>query len=146
MTIKVNVSTSAGVNHWIRQTNAGRSLFAAMVLFALFMRIAIPNGFMPTANADGFKISLCTGMGAVEMWLGKDGKIHKEDPNKGEQHKQPCVFAALGMGASVPIIAAVATLIRLVDTSPALTHLKSGAVGRGLAAPPPPQTGPPALI
>ena len=117
-----------------------------MALFALMMRIAVPSGFMPTATVDGFKISLCTGMGAVEMWLGKDGKIHKEDPNKGEQHKQPCVFAALGMGASVPIIAAVATLIRLVDTSPALTHLKSGAVGRGLAAPPPPQTGPPALI
>ena len=100
---------------------------------------------MPTASADGmFRISICSGMGAQTAWIDRDGKIHKEAPTSGHHDPQPCRFSVLGLGlGAAPTIglalpAAFAGVVALVAR-------QTFAIGHGLAAPPPPSTGPPTL-
>ncbi len=112
----------------------------------MLVRLLIPAGWMPTTGTDGMaRISICTGMGAQTAFIDRDGKLHKEAPTSGHQDPQPCGFGGLGLGIGetpalallLPVIAA--SVITLV-TRPTMS------IGHGLAAPPPPSTGPPSLI
>lgn len=130
------------MNHWIRQSQAGRGLFALLILCALAIRVAIPTGFMPTQSLHGIVISLCTGEGAVKAILPiqKDGEPADHRKSVGGE----CSFAVgLGGGLLVAMpVAAIATPMLFVPrgTSRAIADL---TVHR-LAAPPPPSQGPPA--
>ncbi len=126
----------------IRQPN----LMLALLALTLAMRVIVPSGFMPTTGTDGMvRISLCTGMGPQTAWLDKSGQVHKEAPGKGQHDPQPCGFGVLALGTDVPNEPAVEPLIPL-NVSAALLPNFAVAIGRGLAAPPPPSTGPPILI
>jgi hypothetical protein len=116
------------------------------VAFALMLRILIPSGWMPTTGADGMvRISVCTGMGAETAWLDHDGKIHKDAPSGGHHDPQPCGFGVLGLGLNES--PALAVLLSAIATDVvALLALQTLVIGHGLAAPPPPSTGPPSLI
>jgi len=117
----------------------------ALIGFALLLRIIVPAGWMPTTGADGaIRISICTGMGAETAYIDRDGKVHKEAPSGTHHDPQPCGFGALGLGLNsapgptliLPFIAAAAVELAILQTA---------AIGHGLAAPPPPSTGPPSL-
>jgi hypothetical protein len=117
-----------------------------LILCALFLRMLIPSGWMPTVDSAGYtRISLCTGMGEQAAWIDTKGGLHKSDPAKKHQGNNPCVFASLGAALDVSHLA-------LPDLLVATSRDNSGqlpvsvAIGHGLAAPPPPSTGPPILI
>jgi hypothetical protein len=118
---------------------------AALIVLALAVRVVIPSGFMPSSER-GFALTICTGMDTQTVWMDSKGKLHKEDPSKGKSvEHSPCAFAG----------AAVADTVRTAHFESALSHITSAvtvfsasevSVGTGLAAPPPPATGPPSYI
>lgn len=115
----------------------------ALLALALAMRVLVPAGWMPAAG-QGLAITLCSGEGAVTAWVDADGKIHKHDPAQGSMADHPCAFAGMGapmLGGDLPappaMLPAPRDEIARIAQAPA-------AIGQGLAAPPPPATGPPA--
>ncbi len=123
-----------------------RRVAFALIACALLVRMLIPAGWMPTAGADGaMRISICSGMGVQSAWIDRDGKVHKDAPASGQHDPQPCGFGVLGLGldaAPSPTI----TLPLVAASVVALVARQTIAIGHGLAAPPPPSTGPPSLI
>ncbi|WP_448664591.1 hypothetical protein ACG3SL_07925 [Sphingomonas sp. CJ20] len=119
-----------------------------LVACALLLRIAVPAGWMPVAQAGGVTFNWCSDSSGREVQtraqsllanaLGKDS-APKEKPGA----DQPCAFAATAQPATgtdspvllPPIAAAAPVALRPLPVFP----------GRGLAAPPPLSTGPPAL-
>jgi hypothetical protein len=113
----------------------------ALIAFALMLRVLVPAGFMP-ATGKGFAITLCTSMGSVAAWVDDQGNVHKGKKSPGKQDTSPCPFAAFAAAIALPAVADLPILAVAADPLPLLFHTVS--VGRGLAAPPPPSTGPPA--
>jgi hypothetical protein len=121
-----------------------RSWLLVFVILALAMRMAIPAGWMPSMAHGKATITLCTGTGMVEAWVGADGKIHKEAPAKKSAGDQPCAFAGLTAAAEAP---ALDFALLPLPFAPQVAQSNAAiAVAIGLAAPPPPATAPPALI
>lgn len=117
------------------------SLAVWFAAFALAARLLVPFGFMPVSG-QGYAITLCTGDGMVAAWVDDSGKVHKERKAPGGNHDRPCAFA--GIGGAV----AAAGLPDIVPPTPIFgeeswPHPASVSIGYGLAAPPPPSTGPP---
>ena len=113
----------------------------ALIGLALAVRLLVPAGWMP-AEGRGFAITLCTGSGAQAVWIDGKGNIHKRAPATAPDH--PCAFA----GIAAPMLDGEAPLAILAPAAirhAALTR-PLAAIGQGLAAPPPPATGPPATV
>lgn len=116
-------------------------------LLALLLAALVPAGFMPAVSArtGGLTIVLCTGNGAVNVSadaLADDGAAKAP---LAPAHDQPCNFAALTAPALAPPLLALPLLLPLPRAVLPLP-LRLVRVGRGLPAPPPPATGPPALL
>jgi hypothetical protein len=122
----------------------GMKRFALLlVALALAVRLAVPTGWMPGEKT--FQLTLCTGVDTETVWMDSKGKLHNQKPHGGEGgEKQPCAFGgALAFDSSAGFgqhLARVEPFVSAGFARPEVT------VGRGLAAPPPPQTGPPILI
>lgn len=114
----------------------------ALVALALLLRVIVPAGFMPAAG-QGFAITLCTGMGAVAAWVDGEGHVHKGKPASGKDVHQPCAFAGAGLAAHLPDMAGDVAVAMSARPARLPGLLLAVAIGRGLAAPPPPSTGPP---
>ena len=111
-----------------------------LLVVALIVRSAAPAGWMPVVSASGgIEITVCNG--DAPLVLAKDGSLHKQVP-KGEAHD--CAFAGMGVASAPPPQVAIDLPIRTANTAPIVERLAI-TPGRGLAAPPPPATGPPAL-
>ncbi|WP_374575406.1 hypothetical protein [Phenylobacterium sp.] len=123
-----------------------------LVALALLVRIVVPGGYMAAATANGAPaIVICTGHGPLQVAVDAHGVTHNaplddNQPNKsdpsGDHH--PCAFAGAATPLEAPLLALAAAPAvaeaALVTLLPA--HQRPGL---GLAAPPPPTTGPPAL-
>jgi hypothetical protein len=123
-----------------------RHIPLTLIACAMLLRILIPAGWMPTTGVDGMnRISICTGMGAETAWIDRGGKIHKETPSSSHHDLQPCGFGVLGLGLN-ETPALILPLPALAADVVALVARQTPSIGHGLAAPPPPSTGPPSLI
>lgn len=126
-------------------------------LLAVAVRVAVPLGYMvaPQAMAAGLTpIVLCTEAGNVTAFMNADGEILSHDgealadKDKGvpsDHDRQTCAFA----GQIVPLAAQsglVTAVAFLVSQPTDLIPDDFASPGRGLAAPPPPKTGPPIQI
>jgi len=115
----------------------------ALLGLVLAVRVLVPAGWMPAQQGPGFAIAMCSGSGAEAVWVDTEGKVHKQAPAAmGDQH---CAFAGLGapmLGSDLP--PAILPAVR-AGAAPALQPALA-AIGHGLAAPPPPATGPPATV
>lgn len=113
-----------------------------LLALALAVRVLVPAGWMPAASAQGFAITLCSVSGAETVWVDRDGKLHKQAPKtSGDQH---CAFAGLAApltGSDTPVLTAP-----FAHEDRAAIQSLPASPGQGLAAPPPPATGPPAYI
>lgn len=129
------------------RSNATRRFAWLMLLIgALLARGLAPEGWMPVANASGgIEIALCNGMGPGDaMVLTPGGKLHHKAPAKGQTGDHPCAFAGMGTADAAPPLPALTTPLQRDAAAPSRARVAS-VPGRGLAAPPPPATGPPAL-
>ena len=110
---------------------------------ALVLRVLVPAGWMPSAGPGGLAVTICTGGTMEAAWVDTEGKLHKQPPGQGSDPH--CAFAGLGapiLGGDLP---PVVTLALGTDQAPLATRALA-AIGQGLAAPPPPATGPPATV
>jgi hypothetical protein len=117
-----------------------------VLVAALLARSIAPEGWMPVVNAaGGIEITVCNGTGPDDrMVLSPDGKLHHKAPAKGQSGDHPCAFAGLGVADAPPSLAVASVPAFVPDVAP-LPDRAGTAPGRGLAAPPPPATGPPSL-
>lgn len=124
----------------MRSMTATRALALLALAFAMLSRAIIPAGWMP-ANTTGYAVILCTGHGAVQMWMDDKGELHSNAPAEEAASDHPCAFANPGL----PILPSLALIPALLLALTGHIPGDSGevAIGRGLAAPPPPSTGPP---
>lgn len=134
---------------WLQDRRQAAGLMLAAL--ALFVRLLFPTGFMLSPDRTALPtIVICTGQGAMTVTLDANG--HKVEAGQGgSDHKSdgktshPCTFAAATVSAVAPVLVAVLIPQQLarVAGAPRLTTQRPGL---GLAAPPPPTTGPPARI
>lgn len=122
-------------------------LAMGLALAAVALRVLVPAGFMPGGPGEA-TIVLCSSQGLQTVVV--DGlSPHAPDPagdHSGEpKTDHPCAFAGLAV-AFTPATGLQAAPI--LWSAPAETEVPALAVapGRGLAAPPPPATGPPLSI
>jgi hypothetical protein len=126
-----------------------KMLALAVLACALALRLLVPEGWMPVSDAHGFRLTLCSGSGPIDMpmasmpGMAPDMAAHHDKPG----HDQPaaehsCPFANLGLALAEPVVPALTSpmtfAVEAIDPKPL-----SVTIGRGLAAPPPPSTGPP---
>jgi hypothetical protein len=125
---------------WLSRAGQGRVV--ALLALALFVRALVPAGWMPVAGPHGVHLALCPDQAPVAHAAPghHGGGEHGEAPAP----DQPCAFAGLGLAADAPpplLVIAPAS----IAAAPVQVLRTAVAVGRGLAAPPPPATGPPAF-
>lgn len=114
----------------------------ALLLCALLVRAMVPTGWMPVATAHGLSFALCAGQEPAPHAV---TAMHHGQKEHGGQAMpdHPCAFAGLGLAAdTAPPPLAMPAMSVAIEAAPA--RVLAATVGRGLAAPPPPATGPPA--
>jgi hypothetical protein len=136
-------------------TGLRRVLLLTALLCVLLARVVVPAGWMPMADAGGgFVLAPCSGMGmmavaapvvthepnmhmaAAHQGAEADGKRH---PDPAGDH--PCSGAGVTAALTTPIVGLpIAIALRPATFAPSVPL---AFVGHGLAAPPPPSTGPP---
>ena len=151
----------------IRRLLARRPVATLIIACALAVRVLIPAGFMIGEAASGAPVLvLCPGQNDVATvtvgmhddmahmtpdggtmaghddgtMAGHDVSHHPGDPGT----DRPCAFAAVGLAVDVPIPTPLLAPVPLPTFATLLSPAPSNP-GRGLAAPPPPSTGPPAF-
>lgn len=124
---------------------SGKRRYAATLLLALtlLMRVVVPQGYMPVEAADGFRVELCSGTEGKTIVI--PGIKLNGGQDKHDAGKSPCDFAGAGQAAALPDVAFVPPLAPQPQAPTLSAPRAILAPGRGLAAPPPPATGPPFL-
>ena len=112
------------------------SAFYVLAFLALLFKVCVPTGFMV---GNGGTILICTGISPMKMAIPLP-----EVPTAPDKHKadHPCPYAG---NAAPPLAPPMGTaLLAPVALAPGLASVSPRMrLGRGLAAPPPPSTGPP---
>lgn len=127
-----------------------RGIFLMLAALALALKVMIPAGFMTApAPTDGvpFALVLCTAQGAVVV-ESDAAQPHDGDQDRGggAAHDSPCAFAGQAAGAPPPNLLDARAVEFVAYRAPAAVQVVHLAPGRGLAAPPLPARGPPALL
>lgn len=120
-----------------------RALAGLLVAAALLARALVPGGYMAAPSAGSITVTLCADASGtpkqVQVALGDH-----EVPGKDHQDKHsPCAFA--GMAALADLAPLPEVPLPPPPAVAASFAVQAVAVGQGLAAPPPYQTGPPAI-
>lgn len=115
---------------------------AVLIALALVVRALVPAGWMPVADGMGVRLALCPGQAPTAHAM--PSMSHGPEHGGKGLPDHPCAFAALGLAAGT-VPPSLALLPRAVPVPAPIAQRDEGAIGRGLAAPPPPATGPPAF-
>lgn len=135
---------------WMRRMGRG---VGAIALLAMLVRAIIPAGYM-LAHADSssgryLTVEMCDGHAnqaqVIDLDTGKVIDLSKLPKNAKDNAKSaPCVFA--GVVAMADPIQSVEPVAFRSTHDVAFALVRDLRPGRGIAAPPPPSTGPPSLI
>ena len=134
-----------------------------MACLAIMMRVIVPAGFMVATpshagglvgvNILGIPITLCTSQGSISAFINSKGDVidapnpaPKNPHEKNSDNSSDCAF-----GSSVTPLRYLHVVVRDVIPPEKLVLVlaaiwRDKVPGRGLAAPPPPKTGPPIQI
>lgn len=125
----------------------------AIALLALLVRAIVPAGYMvasaDTGNGRFLTVTVCSGHQNVVRVIDLDtGREVSPGEAPGGQtdddsSSQPCVFGTAPHLAT-PVTFAEPERVHVIAAAPAALRPASLRPGRGIAAPPPPATGPPA--
>ena len=126
----------------------GRSLQAAdarasglfLLLFSIALRIAIPSGWMPAG--DGLHIKPCAAMSSPVATHRPESGHHGGSVPAGS-HRESCAFTAFAIPLLAPAEPWAIAPFAIAAWSIVAWPVASLVIARPLAAPPPPQTGPP---
>lgn len=128
-----------------RPGGAERAWLSVVLALAVMLKLLVPQGWMPS---PGGGLMLCPDqVPAAAAPMAHRGH-HAMPADQQPEHAMPdgerCAFAGLGLAAAPAAPMPVLALPRPLRTA-LVSRPYAVAVGRGLAAPPPPATGPPAL-
>lgn len=135
--------------HLSRQPMPIRALLALLIALTLTVRLAVPAGYMPAQGKAA--LELCAGQlmdapRTAAMPIGQmpmKGMEHgKHAPPEGEHN---CAFSAVGGAVDLPTIVVPSAPLFAPVAILAIRRL-AARPGLGLAAPPPPKTGPPSFL
>jgi hypothetical protein len=125
-------------------------LAITMAMLAVMIRVLVPAGFMvaPGSEAGGSRIVICSPQGAVEVLIDSSGNRVKppaDDHGKSKVGEHPCAFATVATATltSDLVMESAAVIYAGPDSASSSPAQRPGL---GLAAPPPPKTGPPILL
>lgn len=123
----------------------------AFALMALLVRAILPAGYMlagaDTGSGRYLTVELCDSHNSKPQVIDLDTGRVVDLPETGktiDQNQHPCVFA--GVAASTPPDSSHEPVIFPVQRDVDFGVVRDLRPGRGIAAPPPPSTGPPSLI
>lgn len=122
-----------------RHASSPVSVAVLLALVALLTRLAVPVGWMP---AEGLRLAPCPAAGPIATMSGAHHHPAGKHGHKGGGG-EACPFAAFAGAIDAPMQPPLVTMPVPVTTLPLAIRL-AVAIGAGLAAPPPPATGPPA--
>ncbi|MCW3796881.1 hypothetical protein OMW55_03555 [Sphingomonas sp. BN140010] len=146
----------------IRSASLGdlRRLWLLLLGLGLLVRALVPAGWMPIVAPDGIRLVLCSGLQETapspsyepghhrsgeghQMVAGHGGGHGKGEQGKKSDRTAPCTFAASAL--NVPLPPVPAALLDLLVIKVVASAFSLVRMGQGLAAPPPPSTGPPSI-
>jgi hypothetical protein len=107
---------------------------------AMFSRVLLPAGWMPTVDTGGVRIALCSGISGEYLTLERDGQLHKHAPSS-QLPSDPCPFGLASGPLLDVLVLAHSSIFAAIVPQPALTNLAK-IVRRAL---PPPARAPPEL-
>ena len=123
-----------------------------LAVLSLVVRIAVPSGTMVSADQAGTGLPplvICTANGAMTVAVDAAGHPaggdHQDDPGSSNGGDHACAFAAAAVTFAPPVLADLAAPPAGDEATLAPLPI-SQRPGLGLAAPPPPTTGPPSII
>lgn len=125
---------------------------AGLALMALLFRAMLPPGFMVVASEDPralIAMTMCSGVmselaSEIRSAPTSDPSTAEDQEGQASIESHPCAVSGLATLA-LPEVSADLGVAFAVEMSPE-RFPDAPAPGRGLAAPPPPATGPPVLI
>lgn len=122
-----------------------RRVAPVLIALALLARMLVPIGFMPSANGVPGLV-ICTGQGAMAMPVAAMPMKHQAPAGDHDhQGDHGCPFAPMAAAADLAAQGIQPALpFPAIDAARAATRLATRP-GLGLAAPPPPKTGPPSF-
>ena len=118
-----------------------RLLTMIMLACALFLRVAVPAGWMPSTSGGAFSIEPCV---AAAPAVDEHKAPHHGSKGK-SQHSGECSFAPLQGSFAETAQAPALSSPAVVDAAIAQQRPLERPYARGPPAPPPPATGPPAI-
>lgn len=137
-----------------RRLPADRWMPLALIAFALFLRVLVPAGWMPVEGQIGIRPCLppATSEAAAHPAPTHTGhhaaQPHHQPPQAPDeqQHGQPsaCTFGMLAAALLAPPLTGDDIVAADYAQAPPSSRDLKARLGRALAAPPPPATGPPA--
>jgi hypothetical protein len=118
-----------------------------MVALAVALRLTVLPGYMIQAAPGALTVVVCTANGAVSQLIAPpvSSSAPQEQQDEGDGKAPACAFAMAGATLAAPEAQIVAAAPPSSATAP-LPSARALAPGRGLAAPPPPATGPPFTV
>lgn len=134
------------------QLSARRRPIALLLAVALIAKLLVPAGWMPAFDGHRLTLEMCGGYGPISPQMATamkdaadrlDGAASKHQKQGTAGADQACGFAALSFALAGPVALPLGHLPAIRE--PIAPSAPSVGIGRGLAAPPPPATGPPAL-
>lgn len=134
----------------LRPLLPARAAMIVLLLCVLAVRVVVPQGFMWGSGADGSRaLVLCSGSGAQALTPVAAAALaaqHRSDQRDqdGKTADHPCAFAAASLVVDLPGDGHPIATEPARAAAPTLLHIFARP-GLGLAAPPPPKTGPPAF-
>lgn len=130
------------------QTLRGAWVLRALVVAVFVLRAAVPAGYMFASTGDGSSLVLCSAQGAISVTVDPatgQVSIAKKAPGKqADRDDAPCAFAGMAKVAQLAVTVQPALPVEHVAAQAAASVRVTP--GQGLSAPPPPATGPPALL
>lgn len=141
---------------------AGVQWQVLQLLIALAMRLLIPVGWMPVFSSEGMTLTWCSGVAELPTPAAAQSHhsghsvgttAHGSSHGSDDPSKKPADQSGKSTGVCVFATAAMAFVhVPTALPLPAVTYQSIDwlfpvivTIGRGLAAPPPPQTGPPII-
>lgn len=152
LSARYRVSSFARMSGALRSTRPlPRTVLLVLLAGAMLLRLLVPQGWMPVSDGSGYHLTLCSGAGPVaplahptKMSASMHGRHHMPPGQDHPNNDHPCAFCALSHAMANPVLPALPLAIGIeADVLVAVRPLVG--IGRGLAAPPPPATGPPLL-
>lgn len=129
-----------------------RGMGLALATLTVLVRLLFPSGFMLSPDrAAAPTLVICTGQGAMTVVLDAQGHAqkveagHKGDPRSDGKTSHPCTFAVATAAFNAPLLIA-APIPKILVRAIAAPLMTTQRPGQGLAAPPPPTTGPPTIV